>query len=173
MFISSFFLETLTGVLSRLGPLISPEHFYPTEGSATTLPRILTASESDFGLGVKVVDSPEVAFNSWVLPHLENPVVTSDNADWFIAAAQLATMAGKWDIRLPIVTTAGSILPEGCVALMPSENTLERELTEYCAGEICEDLPNVSSRYFEVEGWRKLLSNAGIVYIETHLRFFL
>ncbi len=114
---------------------------------------------------MKVVDSPEAAFNAWVLPHLGGPVVTSDNADWFIAAAQLATMAGKWDASLPIVTSSGSILPEGGVALMPSEDTLELELTECCSGETCEALPLVSSCYFEVEGWRKLLSNAGIVYI--------
>ncbi len=48
-------------------------------------------------------------------------------------------------------------------ALVPSEDALERELTECCSGETCDDLPRVSPCYFEAEGWRKLLSNAGIV----------
>ncbi|KAL5110447.1 Protein NO VEIN [Taenia crassiceps] len=93
-------------LLSRLGPLLSPSSIYPTHCTFLELPRLLTAPED--GMGIIVANSFLDVINHWVVSRQPDfdPESTQD-ADWFIAAAQLIVLADHLEevliSRLPIV----------------------------------------------------------------------
>ncbi|VDD79969.1 unnamed protein product [Mesocestoides corti] len=95
-------------LLSRLGPLLSPSAIYPMECVSPELPSLLTCSVD--GLGVTVAKSPLDVINYWIRPHqLDFDLNATENADWFIAAAQVMVWAGQLEDSLV------SCLPIVCV----------------------------------------------------------
>lgn len=93
-------------LLSRLGPLLSPSSIYPTDCTFLEIPRLLTAPED--GLGLIVGNSFLDVINHWIVSRqLDFDLESTQNADWFIAAAQLIILADHLDevliSHLPIV----------------------------------------------------------------------
>uniref|UniRef100_A0A158R721 DUF3883 domain-containing protein n=1 Tax=Taenia asiatica TaxID=60517 RepID=A0A158R721_TAEAS len=127
-------------LLSRLGPLISPSSIYPTDCTALELPRLLTAPED--GLGLIVANSFLDVVNHWIVSRqLDFDLESTQDADWFIAAAQLIVLADHLDevliSRLPIVCETAKSLklfnPSADVAFLSPALLKHAPDTEECA----------------------------------------
>ena len=181
-----FRLDDYLKLLSRLGPLVSPSAIYPADCAVIDLPGILTGSD-DAGLGLSIATTPLSVVNQWLIPHKSDFKCRSvEDADWFIAAAQLIILSGQLDDKLisqlPIVCQARDSVklfnPSTDVAFLPpvvmqtSSDVEEHSLLALCTK--VEEVLLASSAYFESCGaslalkslemyskWRSLFSIAG------------
>lgn len=161
-FLSLFLPVDYLKLLSRLGPLVSPLAIYPTDCFFIDLPNILTTS--DEGLGLNVATSPLSVINYWIAPHQSDfKLASTEDADWFIAAAQLIIFSGQLDetliSHLPIVCQARNSVKlfnsYTDVAFMPPmvlknpSEAEEYEIISQCAKNmIDENILFASSDYF-------------------------
>nr|CDS17856.1 ATP binding region ATPase [Echinococcus granulosus] len=139
-------------LLSRLGPLLSPSSIYPMDSTSLELPRLLTAS--DDGLGLIVANSSLDVINRWIVSRQPDfNLESTQDADWFIAAAQLIIHAGHLDevliSRLPIVCEAAKSLklfnPSADVAFLSPvflkhvPDTEEHEIMSLCVETVAQN----------------------------------
>lgn len=182
-------LDEYIHLLSRLGPLVSSKAIYPPEACKLDPPRILFSANDDLSLGLTAVNSPLDVITNWIIPHQSDfNHVNAENADWFIAAAQVMVLHGDLSeherviSRLPIVCE----IEDGTVELFsPVRNVIftplvfleneEYEIMSILLENRVKECPILvaSSEYFDSmdcvdeeirERWRKWFSLAGKIF---------